>query len=114
MKNKIFKVLFLAFFTVFSFNIVYAAENYKITNVTEKINDVYVVKYGTTISIETNNDVTIKSNDKTKAIVSGEKEFTVVGTGKFTININNSDIEFYSWNACLKNGKYWAYKDAKM
>ena len=79
-------------------------------DVTENYKDTYIVQYGKEITIQKDENETIVSDNLDIAKIVNDK-IRVVGTGHFTISVNDEKINFFAWNAYLKNTKYAVYED---
>ena len=80
------------------------------TDVVEKYKDTYIVPYGKEITIQKDENETIVSDNLDIAKIENDK-MKIVGTGHFTISINGEKINFFAWNAYLKDAKYIVYSD---
>ena len=113
MKKYFFYVMCI--FSIFMCNFAQAATINNFENVTEKAGNVIVVKKGTVIEYLNDQAVISLDNDQV-AFVEGRK-IKIVDSGRFNVTVEipgKQDIDsyqFFAWNACLKSGRYWTYKD---
>ena len=113
------KILLLSILLISCSSAVFAATGNELTNVTEFKNDTFIVKYGSILSLRQSG--TLTSNDTNKAVVKNNSLF-ITGTGNFSVKFtpkglpeaSGEQLNFYSWNATVDNGRYWVYTDSAL
>ena len=114
MRKIIVKILVISFFMAILLLPTKDVKAATLKGYTDKKGNTYIVPYGKTITIVLENNENVTSDNEEKCIID-ENRIKIVGTGKFTITVNKDEkeekINFFGWNAKLKAGKYYVYKD---
>ena len=110
--NKILMSILILIFIIILRNKVNAVT---FQNVVIKDN-VYIVPYGKEIKMAKTEGETVFTNDTDKVVVTNTS-LKIIGIGRFKIIVKTSEndekvIDFFAWNAYLKNGSYFTYADA--
>lgn len=114
MKKYYFSIICI--FCVFMCSFAQAATIDGFKNVTEKSKKILLVKNGTIIEY-TNSDAKLTVDNSQIAVAEGAK-IKIMDSGRFNVTVAKADgsnatsYQFFSWNAYLKAGKFWTYKDA--
>ena len=113
--NKILSKLYVLFFLITLMLIPIKTNAASFEGITEITDSAYIVPYGVEIGINYDKDETITSDDNNICKIDNSGKLQIVGSGKFFLTSKKGDeenkINFFAWNAYLKDGEYNVYSD---